>query len=110
MDQTLGNRKGGADERTVMALFDERAEAESARDELERGGIPRASMALHPAPEGASSADKDGESWWDAIKRLFVPHDDAHAYHEGIRRGGFVLVVHVSEAQNDWAIDVVENW
>ena len=50
MDQTVGSRPVGAGERTIMALFDERAEAESARDELERGGIPRASMALHPAP------------------------------------------------------------
>jgi hypothetical protein len=111
MDQTVGSRPVGAGERTIMALFDERAEAESARDELERGGIPRSSMALHPAPHDASSADQDdAAAWWEAIKRLFVPHDDAHTYHEGIRRGGFVLVVPVGDAKNDWAIDVVESW
>jgi uncharacterized protein (TIGR02271 family) len=48
------------------------------------------------------------DSWWDSLKRLFMPEEDTHAYGEGIRRGGVVLVVHVSDTENDDAIDLLE--
>jgi uncharacterized protein (TIGR02271 family) len=48
------------------------------------------------------------DSWWDSLKRLFMPEEDTHAYSEGIRRGGVVLVVHVSDAENDDVIDLLE--
>jgi uncharacterized protein (TIGR02271 family) len=108
MDQTYANQSVEATNRTIVAMFDDAPAAERARAELERAGISSANVETHQRPT-AAAADDDGESWWESLKRLFMPDDDTHTYREGIRRGGVVLIAHVSAAQNDRVIDLLEN-
>jgi uncharacterized protein (TIGR02271 family) len=73
--------------RTVTALYDTRAEAESAKQRL--------SSAVDV--ESARIIDKDQGS---SLGGLGISNEDRHAYGEGINRGGFLLCAEVDSDEN----------
>ena len=74
--------------RTVTALYDTKAEAETARQrlaaEVELGSARILDQQSHDAggPDGS-------------LNRVPLSHEDRGAFHEGIRRGGFLLTAEV---------------
>jgi len=77
--------------RTVTALYDTRAEAESAKQRL--------SSAVDV--ESARIIDKESSgSQGSSLGSLGISHEDRHAYGEGINRGGFLLCAEVDSDEN----------
>jgi uncharacterized protein (TIGR02271 family) len=110
MDQAYIDR-ARTGERTIAAMFDNVAEADRAIEALVTLGLPRGNIERHQQPmtsESQQAPDRD-EGWWESLKRLFMPAEDLHTYREGIRRGGVVVTVRVSEMENDRAIDIMED-
>ena len=48
-----------------------------------------------------TTATTHDEGCWGSLKILFAPDEDRYAYAEGLRRGGFLLTAHTSEAHYD---------
>jgi uncharacterized protein (TIGR02271 family) len=106
--------------RMLTAMYDNRTDAEEAIDRLVRLGVPRANCRLvegsstSPAGSTYSQADRvtaPGESkgFWDSLADLFMPDEDRYTYAEGLRRGGYLLSVNVTEAQYEQAIDILDD-
>jgi stress response protein YsnF len=75
--------------RTVTALYDTRAEAEAARQRL-AAEVQLASARIFDQQSHASG-QSDG-----SLNRLPLSQEDRSTYHEGIRRGGFLLTAEVT--------------
>lgn len=75
--------------RTVTALYDTRAEAEAARQRLS-SAVDVERVKIIDKEAGGSSKSGSG-----LLNNFHMSHDDRHAYHEGIRRGGFLLCAEV---------------
>ena len=97
---------------TITALFDSRAEADRALEQLvQQVGLDRSSIQLHAsetstATEAATPAKEGG--FWSSLTDLFMPDDDRSTYSEGVRRGGTVLTTKVEDAQADQVMDLLE--
>jgi len=74
--------------RTVTALYDTRAEAESAKQRLSS------------AVDVESARIIDKESGSSGLSGMAVSHEDRHAYGEGLNRGGFLLCAEVDNDEN----------
>src|SRR5215212_25668 len=117
----------GQHTRMLTAMFDSREDANEAIARLKKLGIPESSCRL---VEGASrsqsavtAAQKDssydqggrvsdpGESkgFWDSLADLFMPEEDRYTYAEGLRRGGYLLSVNVTDAQYEQALDILDD-
>jgi stress response protein YsnF len=95
---------------TLTALYDTRSTAETARDDLVALGIPSDDITIHGA-EGGSTATADtteDKGFWGSIMDALFPEEDRHTYTEGIRRGGYLLSVRVSEDMQGRAVEVLE--
>ncbi|HWH22568.1 MAG TPA: YsnF/AvaK domain-containing protein [Allosphingosinicella sp.] len=75
--------------RTVTALYDTRAEAESARERLS-AAVDVDSVRII---DQDSSGEEGGQG--SSLGGLYMSNEDRHAYSEGIRRGGFLLTAEV---------------
>jgi uncharacterized protein (TIGR02271 family) len=99
-------------ERQIVALYDTYDQACAARDKLAAAGVPLSSMDLldRNAREGDTSFtyEHTNEGLWNAIKRFFLPEEDAHSYAEGVQRGHAMLVVRPQPGQYDEMIDMLE--
>ena len=77
--------------KTIVALFDTPEQADSARQDIHSAGFTDTEVELiRHSGYGA------GEGYGDVLPQLKgwgVPHDEAVAYAEGLRRGGALLVV-----------------
>ena len=98
--------------RTITALFDTRADADAGAERLREAGIDAGAVAVHDQSThqtaGEYSTGKD-QGLWASIKGVFVPHEDRHAYEEGIRRGGFLLTADIDEDRTPDAVAALEN-
>lgn len=99
--------------RSVTAMFDSRSEAESARDRLSAADIEADRVRIVDQSSGGSSSSGsgssgDGEGFWASLKDMFMPDEDRHAYGEGIRRGGYMLVADVDESDADRACQILD--
>ena len=80
---------------TIVALFDNRADAEAAVGELVKAGVDRTSIGITSgrgeryAASATSSYDygRDEGGFWASLKDLFMPEEDRYAYAEGLNRG-----------------------
>ncbi len=111
---------------TVVAVFDEYGDAQSAVNALyQEGGFTRADVKLSPAKETneartqalrtqASDTDTGGWSIGDFFKSLFGTDqhsDDAGVYSEAVRRGGYLVSVDApTEAQAERAADILQRF
>jgi uncharacterized protein (TIGR02271 family) len=98
----------------IVAMFSSFERARAARDRLLEEGIPRADMDIinRDAEEGHSSFDyeRNDEGFWGAVKRLFVPDEEATGYTEGLRRGQAMLVVRPPFDQHDRVMRILEEY
>ena len=95
--------------RTIVALYDTRSDAEAAVRDLEADGFDRSATEII-AHTGATMDTTSRESGG-FLSRLFewsVPERDAHVYAEGVRRGGSLLKLRVDDDDVDRAVAVLE--
>lgn len=103
--------------RTITAMFDSRSDAERAREKLMSLGITDADVRLvdqsstsgTAATTSSTTGHAHDRGFWQSIKDMFVPDEDAHGYAEGIRRGGTLLTARVDETQADRVIDILDD-
>jgi len=89
--------------RTVTALYDTRAEAESAKQRLS-SSFDTDSVKIVDQSSHSDDADRGS-----SLSGMFGSHDDRHTYDEGIRRGGFLLCAEVdSDEDEDRIVSVLE--
>jgi uncharacterized protein (TIGR02271 family) len=104
--------------RTVTALFDQRADALKAVEELVRAGIPRSSVRVSPESDTpvsgttTSSYDygKDEKGFWASLADFFMPEEDRYTYAEAMHRGSILVSVNVEGNQADRAVDILEQY
>jgi hypothetical protein len=108
-------------QRTIIAVFDNRGDAQSAFDALESAGFTRAQIRLSEEDQAGSSetdtsADK-GTGLLDSIKHLlasmFGGEDSARAqkYSDAVTSGHHVLTLSAAdEADIERATDIIERW
>jgi uncharacterized protein (TIGR02271 family) len=95
--------------KTLVALYDTCTDAEHVVQELMKDGFTRSEVHLvldhtegcetpHAAVEWDSASE--GDTFFDTLVDFGVPHEEAHAYAEGVRRGGALVVV---ESRDDRA-------
>lgn len=110
---------------TLAAVFDNRADAERARDELVKSGIGADSVQLSAASStgtnagttaGSTTASTHDDSIGDSIKHFFTnlfgdDDDDRVVYGEAVNRGNVVLTVQTaSQDEVERAADIVEGF
>ena len=97
--------------RTITALFDTKADADAGAERLRQAGVDAGNVAVHDQTShqtaGAYSTAKD-KGLWASIKNTFVPHEDRHAYEEGMRRGGFLLTADVDDDKTPAAVKALD--
>lgn len=86
--------------KTVVGLFPQATDAQTAMRDLETMGIRRNSVQVMTS----DARDKV----LNALTSVGVPQDDAHLYAEGVRRGGALVVGTVEDAQADEAVSVLD--
>lgn len=104
--------------RTLTALFDQRADAENAKQQLVQAGIDSGDIDIthqggsdrYGTGTGTTGATGTGEheGFWASLKNLFVPDEDRNAYAEGIRRGGYLLTADVDDHEADTAVRILD--
>jgi uncharacterized protein (TIGR02271 family) len=103
--------------RTVTALFDKRADALKAVEELVRAGIPRTAVRVTPEKDVTASgstitaydATRDEKGFWATLADFFMPEDDRYTYAEAMNRGSILVTVTVDGTQADRAEDILEH-
>lgn len=97
---------------TVTAFFRDKGDAESATRKLASAGIAEDNIRLVPGrePDSVAATDVDnGRGFWEALGDFFFPADDREVYAEGLRRGGYLVTVSVTDAQHETAIDILDD-
>jgi uncharacterized protein (TIGR02271 family) len=96
--------------RTITAMFDDRAHADAAVEQLTRElNIDPSSVQVHAADTTAASGTVSQDTgFWASLKNIFVADEDRPTYAEGVRRGSVVLSAQVEDAMLDHAMDVLE--
>ncbi|MBL6081593.1 YsnF/AvaK domain-containing protein [Belnapia sp. T18] len=100
--------------RTITAMFDDRAHADAAVQQLtQQLNILRSDVQLHAADTASTTdgtATTSGDTgFWASLKDLFVPDEDRTTYAEGVRRGSVVLSARVEDGMLEHAMDVLES-
>ena len=100
-------------QRIITAFFDDRGSAEAAMNELTSLGVRAEQMRL---VEGRQNGEREGEqsdsqggSFWEALKDMFMPDADRHAYAEGLEQGGYLLSVAADQDNYDQVIDILDD-
>jgi uncharacterized protein (TIGR02271 family) len=102
--------------KTLVALYDTCTDAEHVVQELMQDGFTRSDVHLaldhtegcetqHAAVEWDSASE--GDNFFDPLVDLGVPHEEAHAYAEGVRRGGALVVVESSDDRAERGMEIL---
>ena len=101
---------------TITAFYQSRDYADSAANKLRTSGVPASDVTVSPetareeydayGDNTASAPRKVG--FWASLEDMFGGTDDHHVYAEGVRRGHTLLTAHVSDAQLDRAVAIIE--
>jgi len=103
--------------KTLVALYDTCTDAERVVHELMQDGFPRSDVHLaldhtegcetqHAAVAWDSASE--GDTLGDTLVDLGVPQEEAHAYAEGVRRGGALVVVESSDEQAERGMAILQ--
>ncbi|TFW13304.1 hypothetical protein [Duganella callida] len=102
---------------TLAAVFETRAEANLARDELVHSGYDRDSIQIHDSGSAAGTARiNDDESILGNVRRMFSDligreHADRHVYAEALNRGHAVLSLETASLDAaERAADLIEDF
>jgi uncharacterized protein (TIGR02271 family) len=102
--------------KTLVALYDTVTDAEQVVQELIADGFSRSDIHLaldHTTSRTAPSASVErdaayeGANLIDTLADLGVPHDEAYAYVEGVRRGGALVVVESSDDRAERGMEIL---
>lgn len=92
--------------KTVVAMFDSRAEAEQAAQNLVDAGFDRSEIDIRSAEtQSAATVRHETESWW---QWLFGESEDRAQYSEGVHRGAAILSVTADDRDVERARDLLE--
>jgi uncharacterized protein (TIGR02271 family) len=103
--------------KTLVALYDTCTDAERVVQELLKDGFTRSDVHLAldhtegcetPHAAVARDAASEGDTFFDTLVDLGVPHEEAHAYDEGVRRGGALVVVESSDDQAERGMAILQ--
>lgn len=92
-------------DRTITALYETQAAAESAKQRLTALGVTAGAVDIHDQGSTANGGDK---GFLGSLKAMFGDHEDTHAYAEGVRRGHYLLTAKVPENTTQTAIQALE--
>ncbi len=111
---SYGARTGSANQRMITAFFDSRTDAEEAVTRLEGMGIARGGIRIVPGNErdtetSGTSSRQEPQGFWASLSDLFLPDEDRHVYAEGLNRGGYLVSLHVSDAEYERALDILDD-
>ncbi|WP_043342616.1 YsnF/AvaK domain-containing protein [Belnapia moabensis] len=100
--------------RTITAMFDDRAHADAAIQQLARQlNIASSDIQMHAADAtsttGGTAAASSDTGFWASLKDLFVPDEDRTTYAEGVRRGSVVVSATIEDSKLEQAMDVLES-
>lgn len=88
----------------IVALYETMADANKARDMLVHAGVSSESIQVMDKSSDTMAGGVDYEAgnqgMWGAIKSLFVPDDEAHAYNHAITKGHAMVVVSPARSAN----------
>jgi uncharacterized protein (TIGR02271 family) len=97
---------------TITALFDNRADADAAKERLKTARVDVDHIHVHDKTSSgyrdSGYSTHDDRGIWDSIKNAFLPDEDRHTYEEGVRRGGVLLTADVDDSNVDEAVAVLE--
>lgn len=98
--------------RTITALFDSRPDAEAARQRLASANIGADDIQIIDQSSTGYSTDSysthENRGFWASLKDMFLPDEDRHTFEEGVRRGGYLLVVQASDRDADEAERILD--
>ena len=95
---------------TLTAMYDTRAAAEIARDQLIGVGVAEEVISIHGTDGGQNTATApESQGFWASLADLFMPDEDRHTYTEGLNRGGYLLSARVPEEIADIAAETLES-
>jgi len=105
--------------KTVTCLFGSDSQASSIVRELEQSGVSQGKICLFTASgdnrtwDGTSGFDNSSSgSHHDRVESYLttngVPHDDARAYAEGVRRGHALIAVRCDDDEVDRVVDILD--
>ncbi|WP_210345818.1 YsnF/AvaK domain-containing protein [Microvirga soli] len=106
--------------KTVTCLFGSDSQASSIVRELEQSGISQGKICLFTASgdnrtwDGTGSfGESSSRSHHDRVENYLttngVPHDDARAYAEGVRRGHALIAVRCDDDEVDRVVDILDD-
>lgn len=84
--------------KTVTSLFQTEHHATAAATHLEQAGIPKGEISIWTTPHNLASLLQD-----EGVSRA-----DAHAYAEGVIRGGTVVIVKCGDAEVDRVVGILD--
>jgi len=102
--------------KTLVALYDTVTDAEQVVQELIADGFSRSDIHLaldHTKSRTAPSASVERDAAYEGahlietLADLGVPHDEAYAYVEGVRRGGALVVVESSDDRAERGMEIL---
>jgi uncharacterized protein (TIGR02271 family) len=96
--------------RKIVAVFETRDAAETARDSLLDLGVDgdQISVVDQSSSHRTANTPAGHGSFWAHVKEMFMPDEDRSTIDESLRRGGFVLIATADDARADEAIARLE--
>jgi len=96
--------------RKIVAVFETRDAAQTARDGLLDLGLNRDQISIVDQSSSHHTANTPAGhgSFWAHVKEMFMPDEDRSTIDESLRRGGFVLIATADDARADEAIARLE--
>ncbi len=91
---------------TVVGLFENRAKARRAKGALIRAHIASPNIVLYDR-SAADSSRKSEHSLWEHHKNALGFAEDRSFYEEGMRRGGTVISVRITDEQMNQAAEIL---
>ena len=98
----------------IVALYDTDADARTARDALVAAGLEPAAVQVMDRQAdpmaGGVNYEAGDQGIWGAIKSLFMPDHDAHAYNHAVEKGhAMVVVTPTANTDRHHIIEVLES-
>ena len=86
--------------KTITCLYQDQEKASAIVSRLEQAGISRGDISFYSTPSDDLIDDLENDG---------VPRTDAHAYAEGVRRGGSLVAVECDEDEVDRVIGILDD-
>ena len=91
---------------TIVGLFESRAKARRAKGALIRAHIASPNIVLYDRSTADSSRESQ-QSFWESLRDSSGFAEDRSFYEEGMRRGGTVISVCITDEQMDQATEIL---